>query len=117
MRISITGTAGLARDQIRAYAEYRVFAALARFGRLIRTVSVNLEPERPWENDRVRCAIVVDLNAGEPVRSRWTARHVIDSIDQAAGRARRALERRAKQETVCKSAAQDDTRPEAFGRS
>lgn len=98
MHISITATAGLATDQIRAYAEYRVFAALARFGRLIRTASVNLEPARAGENDGVRCAIVVDLNAGETVRSRCTVRHVIDAIDQAAGRAQRALERRAKQE-------------------
>ena len=96
MHISITGSEGLTTDQVRVYAEYRVFAALARFGRSIREASVSLVV---LAGDReVSCAIDVDLGEGDIVRCGSTDPHVIGAFDRAAERTRRTLERRAKQE-------------------
>jgi ribosome-associated translation inhibitor RaiA len=96
MHISITGSEGLTTDQVRAYAEYRVFAALARFGRSIREASVTLVL---LAGDRgVSCTIDVDLGDGDVVHCSSTDPHVIGAIDRAAERARRMLERRARQE-------------------
>ena len=99
MHIAITGPEGLTTDQVRGYAEYRVFASLARFGRAIRTASVHLEP-RAGAGSRVTCSIDVDLGGVEPIRCHSTEAHVIGAIDAAADRARRALERREKEQAV-----------------
>jgi hypothetical protein len=95
VHISITGSEGLRTDQVRTYAEYRVFAALAPFGRHIRTASVHLGP---GEDEEVTCAIDVDLGDAERIRCVGRESHVIGAIDRAADRARRVLERLAKQE-------------------
>jgi ribosome-associated translation inhibitor RaiA len=94
MRISVTGSAGLTTDQIRTYAEYRVFAALARFGRSIRAASVIL---LGGPGGGVKCIVGVEID-GEHVQCTSTEPHVIGAIDRAADEARRTLDRRARQE-------------------
>jgi ribosome-associated translation inhibitor RaiA len=96
MRIYIREPAGVATDQMRAYAEYRVFAALARFGRVVRSATVSLEQET-GANGPSTCLIDVDLGTEPALRCQSTEGHVADAIDRAADRARRALERRMRQ--------------------
>jgi hypothetical protein len=94
MRISVIGSDGLTTEQVRAYAEYRVFAALARFGRSIRAASVILQRV---PNGAVRCIVGIEID-DESVQCTSTEPHVIGAIDRAADDVRRALSLRARQE-------------------
>ena len=58
--------------QARTYAEYRVFAAVARHSRLVRRVRVVLRAaaEKPPREDRVACTITVGLEPSGSLRVR-----------------------------------------------
>ena len=91
MQISVTGPPELASDQVRTYAEYRVFAALARFGRLVERAAITFEREGRPENTRVVCLIDVETRDGRRLHSRGSASHATEAVDWAAERVRRAL--------------------------
>lgn len=95
MQISVIGPAELATAQMRAYAEYRVFAALARFERLVEGAAVTLVREA--DSAEVGCVIDIHTRQSPPLQFRGTDAHVAQAVDRAANCARRALERRAHQ--------------------
>jgi ribosome-associated translation inhibitor RaiA len=92
MQICVIGSAELATAQLRVYAEYRVFAALARFERLVERVAVTLE--REGNRGQAGCVIDVYPRDSAPLRFRGTDAHIAEAIDRAADCARHALERR-----------------------
>lgn len=98
MQISITGPAELTTDQVRAYAEYRVFAALSRFGRLIDRATVTIDREARTEKASVVCVIKIATRDTRVVRCRGSAPHATEAVDCAADRARRALQLRTRDE-------------------
>ena len=74
-------------SQVRIYAEFRFFAALARYARLIRSVDVILRTAAgPESADDVTCAVDVKLEQSESVHASATARHASGAIDRAAER-------------------------------
>jgi hypothetical protein len=94
MRIHVSAPTGLATPQMRAYAEYRVFASLARFGEHVRSATVTLNPAAAGADRGVICLVDIDVGGGSPLRCRSAEPHAADAIDRAADRSRRALERR-----------------------
>jgi ribosome-associated translation inhibitor RaiA len=95
MHIRVSGPAGLVTDQMRAYAEYRLFAALARFGRTVRQATVSLSAANSGEPG-VICLVEVDLGPDGHVRARARQRYAAPAVEQAADLAKSALERRSK---------------------
>ena len=94
MHIRVSDPAGLVTDQMRAYAEFRVFAALARFGRTVRQATVSLGPATSGDPGVV-CLVEVDLGPDGLVRFRARDLHAAPAVEHAADLARSALERRA----------------------
>src|SRR4051812_17355721 len=95
MRIDVIATDGATTPQARAYAEYRVFAALARHTRVIRSVRVELAHAEG--NDRpccVRCAVHLTLQPSGSARARAQSPHAFAAIDRAADRIRDVMARR-----------------------
>ncbi|HJR60458.1 MAG TPA: HPF/RaiA family ribosome-associated protein [Vicinamibacterales bacterium] len=98
MRIEVIDNGGLSTAQARAYAEYRLFATLARHARVIRTVRVILEQvERKGAADGVTCAVEVVLEPSGCVRARANGRQAHGAIDAAAERIETLINRRAPQ--------------------
>jgi ribosome-associated translation inhibitor RaiA len=85
--------------QARSYAEYRVFAAVARHLRCVRRVRIVLRSaeEKPSREDRVGCAITVGLEPSGSLRIRAKGSHVYAAINNAVEQLVRAMERRAAQ--------------------
>jgi ribosome-associated translation inhibitor RaiA len=90
MRIEVIGT-GHSR-QARAYAEYRLFATLARHTRDIRTVRVVLAPHD--SSGPVTCVVHLILDPAGCVRARAHGSHVVGAIDRAAERIGDLMDRR-----------------------
>ena len=87
MRIEVIGEEKSTIAQARAYAEYRVFATLARHARRIRSVQVVLgQVERKGASDRVTCVVNVVLEPSGSARVRAHAPHARGAIDRAAER-------------------------------
>jgi hypothetical protein len=82
-------------DQTRAYAEFRVFSALARFSGDVGDVRVSLT-QPPAGAHPVVCRVDVPLSCGTRVRASARGRHACDAIDRAAARISDALRRRAR---------------------
>ena len=71
MRIEVIGDDESSNVQARAYAEYRVFAALARHASCVRGARVVLRrDERDGTCDTVVCAVTVALEPSGSVRTR-----------------------------------------------
>jgi ribosome-associated translation inhibitor RaiA len=85
--------------QARTYAEYRVFAAVARHIRRVRRVRVALRSaeEKPPREDRAACAITVGLEPSGSLRVRAKGSHVYAAINSAVEQLVRAMERQAAQ--------------------
>ena len=92
MNIQVTDIAPTFGRQTRAYAEYRIFASLARFSDVVREATVSLTPTST--DHTVVCAVVLDVRTGEPVRITARGRHAYDAINRAAHRIGPALRRR-----------------------
>jgi ribosome-associated translation inhibitor RaiA len=96
MRIEVISEQGAATPQVRAYAEYRFFATLARHARAIRTVRVLLrQRERTDASSRVTCAVRVALEPSGSTRARAHGPHALGAIDRAAERVGHLMNRRA----------------------
>jgi ribosome-associated translation inhibitor RaiA len=92
MHIQIDGDESISR-QTRAYAEYRLFAALAplsdarRFG----NVSLVLRREKNRRRGgRVVCAVAVEARDGVVARFKAAGTHPYEAIDRAVDRVRLA---------------------------
>jgi len=85
--------------QARTYAEYRVFAAMARHIRGVRRVRVVLRSADEYSprEDRVSGAITVALEPSGSLRIRAKGSHVYAAINSAVEHLVRAMERRAAQ--------------------
>ncbi|MCC7418545.1 MAG: hypothetical protein IT176_15525 [Acidobacteria bacterium] len=70
--------------QVRAYAEFRFFTALARHAGLIRRVEIACQPGRQPPADAASCDAHVVLESAAMVRARARHRHVCGAIDSAA---------------------------------
>ena len=73
-----------ATKQTRAYAEYRVFAGLACFSRLVQDVEVQLNSSSDGAD--VSCAVSVHTTSGRRARVGARGRHAYDAINRAAER-------------------------------
>ena len=82
--------------QTHAYAEYRVFSALARDecgSRLEVTVTLARLDANGSADERILCAIAVSTDCGRPSKVRALERHPYPAIDRAAALIARALRR------------------------
>ena len=95
MRIDVIDTDDSTTPQARAYAEYRLFTALARHTRAIRGVRVELAgAERNGSAGAVTCAVHVMLVPSGSARARTQGPHAFGAIDRAADRIRDLMARR-----------------------
>lgn len=80
IQISVVGRAPSLTEQVRAYAEYRLFSRIAPWGRWI--TSVELAVEAQDDSQEVTCDVV--LTSGDrTVRARARRRHPVAAIDAA----------------------------------
>jgi hypothetical protein len=69
MRIAVIVDIAASTEQTRVYAEYRVFASLATFSRLVREVDVTLQlGNKP--GPRALCAVSVNIASGVQIAER-----------------------------------------------
>jgi len=95
MLIDVIATDGATTPHARAYAEYRVFAALARHTRVIRRVRVELaHAEGNGSAGCVSCAVHLTLQPSGSARARTRGANAFAAIDRAADRIRDVLARR-----------------------
>ena len=94
MRIDIIDEDDSITAQARVYAEYRLFATLARYARAIRSVRAVLHVDRKGVADRATCVVTVVLEPTGSAVVRVHGRHVHGAIDRAAGRIRDLIKRR-----------------------
>ena len=99
MRVHVSSPSPAFGRQILAYAEYRVFAALARYAG-IRGAQVVLDDE---PDGRMRCSVTIDFDSAEPARARVTGLHAAGTIDKAADRVVELLRRRFHDEIIAAS--------------
>jgi hypothetical protein len=82
MRVYVSSPSPAFSPQILAYAEYRLFAVLARYvGVRCARVVLHDEPE-----GGVRCSVTVDFDAAASARARVKGVHAAGTIDRAAER-------------------------------
>jgi hypothetical protein len=67
MRIAVTAVGRAFGRQSRAYAEYRVFSSLARFGHVVHEADVSLVP-LALGGSTARCTVAVTLEDGRRMR-------------------------------------------------
>ena len=96
-RITVVGDDTITA-QARTYAEYRVFAALARHTRSVRRVRVVLRhTDERGTCDKVTCVVTVSLEPAGSLRIRVRGPHVYAAINRAVERLGDALGRRVEQ--------------------
>ena len=98
-RILVIADPDSVNPQARTYAEYRVFAAVARHTRRVRRVRVVIRSahEKWAREDRVTCAITVGLEPSGSLRIRAKGSHVYAAINSAVEQLVRGMERQAAQ--------------------
>jgi ribosome-associated translation inhibitor RaiA len=95
MRIDIIATDDSITPQARAYAEYRLFATLARHTRVIRSARVELaHAERDGSAGCVTCAVHLTLDPSGTAHARAQGPHAFGAIDRAAERICELMARR-----------------------
>lgn len=96
MRIEVIGEDESSNVQARIYAEYRVFAVLARHTSRVRGARVVLQrDERNRTCDTVVCAVTVALEPSGSVRTRSRGQHAYEAINRAVERLGDLMRRRA----------------------
>jgi len=96
MRIEVIGEDESSNVQARTYAEYRVFAALARHTPRVRGAHVVLRrDQRIGTCDTVVCTVTVALEPSGSVRTRSRGQHVYEAINRAVERIGDLMRRRA----------------------
>jgi ribosome-associated translation inhibitor RaiA len=97
-RITVVSEDDAIDAQARTYAEYRVFAILARHARNVRRVRVVLRHvDAGGTCDKLACAVTVTLEPAGVLRIRATGAHVYAAINRAVERLGRAVGRRVEQ--------------------
>ena len=95
MRIEVIDVDESATAQAREYAEYRLFATVARHAGGIRSVRVVLGEERKGAAGRATCAVNVVLEPSGSLVVRAQGSHLHGAIDRAAERMGDLINRRA----------------------
>lgn len=93
MQIYVAGVMPLLTQQVRAYAEYKVFSRLAPLARSVALVQV-VVTEAPGAEGGALCAVTADLGDAGLVRTRVRRSQVTSAIDTAADNVARAAARR-----------------------
>lgn len=92
MRISVTDIGCTFGRQTRAYAEYRIFSSVARFGDVVHEAGVSLTSRRA--GGAARCIVSLTMGDGGRLCVSARGRHVYDAINRAAARIGDAVRRR-----------------------
>jgi ribosome-associated translation inhibitor RaiA len=92
MQIHVAGVTPVLTDQVRAYAEYRVFSRLSPLARGVDVVQVIVQESD--DDGGAICAISADLGEAGCVRARVRRPHPIGAIDAAADHLARIARRR-----------------------
>ena len=98
MRVSVSSPSATISAQILAYAEYRLFAALARYAG-IRGARVVLDEAEGG----VRCSVTIDFDSTASVRARVRGLNAAATIDRAAERVVKIMRRRFQPEFLAAS--------------
>lgn len=80
IQISVVGQASNLTEQVRAYAEYRLFSRISPWGRWI--TSVELAVQAADDSPEVTCDVVL-MSGERTVRARARRRHPVAAIDAA----------------------------------
>jgi ribosome-associated translation inhibitor RaiA len=95
MRIEVIDDNESSNVQARTYAEYRVFATLARHTRCVGGVRVVLRrDDREATGHTIVCAVTVTLKPSGSVRTRAREHHAYAAIDRAVERIGDLMRRR-----------------------
>ena len=98
MRIDVIGEDETITAQVRAYAEYRLFATLARYTQLVRSVRVVLRRAgRDRTGNQIVCAVTVALEPSGYARARASKPLAYGAIDRATERIGDLMSRRTAQ--------------------
>ena len=92
MQISVIGPAPLMSQQVRAYAEYRLFTRLAPHARSVASVQVTVTSSPAGGGGSV-CSVTADLGSCGRVRTRVRRPQMSNAIDVAAENVARAATR------------------------
>ena len=92
MRVSVVGPPSLSAEQIRAYAEYRLFLRLVTLSHEVTKVDATLIA--PEGNGDAVCSVTVDLGDAGRVRTRVSRAGAVAAVDAAADAVARAAIRR-----------------------
>lgn len=93
MRVHVVDEGGWDSAQARAYAEYRLFAALAQYGSLVQGAQIVLRYEGEEGPAAFLCRMAVTLERPGVVRTRVCAPHAYAAIDRAVERIGRLIRR------------------------
>lgn len=93
MQIYVTGVTPLLTQQVRAYAEYKVFSKLAPLARSVDTVQVVVTGASEADGGAI-CVVTADLGDAGCVRTRVRRPQATSAIDAAAENVARAAARR-----------------------
>jgi hypothetical protein len=99
MRVYVSSPSQAFSPQVLAYAEYRLFAVLARYAG-VRGAQVVLRDE---PEGGVRCSVTIDFDSAAPARARVKGMHAAGTIDRAAGRVVELMRRRFQPEILAAS--------------
>ena len=94
MRVQVVVERGRNGSQAGAYAEYRLFKTLARYGSLVHGAQIVLRHEGGTGPRAFRCRMTVSLEPTGTVRASVGASHAYAAIDQAADRIGHLIHRR-----------------------
>ena len=97
MRIDVEDRGRRFADQTRAYAEYRLFAALSRVADGVREARVTLtalDHGDHADSTPVACTVTVTISGRSPLVVSVIGRHPAGAIDGAAGSVQELLRRR-----------------------
>ena len=97
MRIDVIGEDRTITADVRAYAEYRVFAMLARYAEFVRSARVVLRAGRDRTGRQMVCSVTVALEPSGYARTRVSKPVVTRAIDDAAERIGNLMSRRVAQ--------------------
>ncbi len=96
MQVQVVAEGGFDSAQALAYAEYRVFVALARYDAHVQAARIALRYEGEEGPTAFRCRLTVTLAPTGSVRTRVSASHPYAAIDRAAARIGHLVQCRAK---------------------
>ena len=98
MRVHVSSPSAAIKQQILAYAEYRLFAVLARYADVRGARAILEEAE-----EGVQCSITIDFESTASARARVKGPHAAGTIDRTAERVVQLMRRRFQPEIVAAS--------------